>query len=193
MYDELLSVRSYAGSLLDRVTRSERRRPDLVLAAGWLSCLLAVATCDMGDHAAALLWCSDAERRSRDAGHPEIAAWATLTRVMIAFYQGQAGRAVALAGRGQRIAPVGTVAYAKLAAQEMRAWALLGKPDEMARARGRAAKAIARLPSDVATTGAFSINLAEDPPYTATSLLLVNRFQEAVSATNRVIKTVYGA
>jgi len=191
VYDDLFSVRSYAGFLLDRARRSAQRRSDVVVAAGWLSSLLAVVTCDMGDHAAALVWCSDAERRSREAGHAEIAAWAALTRVMIAFYQGHAGRAVALAGRGQTIAPVGTAAYAKLAAQEMRAWALLGKPDEMAEAKRRAAKAIAELPAGVATTGAFSINLAEDPPYTATSLLLVDRYPEAVSATNRVIGTVY--
>lgn len=191
VYEELLNVRFFAGSLLDHVARTERRRLDLILMTGWLSCLLGIVTCDMGDHAAALLWCSDAERRSREAGHPEIASWATLTRSTIAFYQGQAGHAVALAEQGQQIAPVGSVAYAKLAAQEMRAWAMLRRPDEMKRARGRAGRAIARLPSDVATTGAFSIPLAEDPPYTATSLLLVDQYREAVSATDRMLKIVY--
>lgn len=192
VYDELLGVRSYAGTLIDRVGRSVRNRSDLASVVGWLSCLLAVVTCDMGDHPAALLWCADAERRSQEAGHPEIAAWATHTRVMIAFYQGLARKAVALAERGQHLAPGGSVVYAKLAAQEMRAWALLGNLEGMEQARGRAAQAMAKLSSDAAVTGTFSIPLAEDPPYTATSLLLVNRFHDAASATERVIETVYG-
>ena len=61
----------------------------------------------------------------------------------------------------------------------------------MAQARTHASTALGRLPNDAATTGAFSIPLAEDPPYTATSLLLVNRYEEAVQATHRVIETVY--
>ncbi len=192
VYDDLLSVRSYAGWRLDHASRSAQRRSDLAVAAGSLSNLLAVVTSYMGDHGAALVWCSDAERRSQEAGHPELAGWAALTRAMIAYYQGQARHSVALAGRGQEIAPVGTVAYAKLAAQEMRARAMLGDADGMRQAKRRAAKAIARLPSRSATTGVFSITRDEDPPYTATSLLLVRRFEEAVSATNRVIEAVYG-
>ena len=64
---------------------------------GWLSCLLGIVTCDMGDHAAALLWVLRRRASQPEAGHPEIASWATLTRSTIAFYQGQAGHAVALA------------------------------------------------------------------------------------------------
>jgi len=41
--------------------------------------------------------------------------------------------------------------------------------------------------------GAFSINLADDPPYTATSLLLLGRNKEAAEATRRVIATFYGS
>jgi predicted XRE-type DNA-binding protein len=191
VYDDLLAARSYAGLRLDRARRSARRRSDLVVAAGHLSNLLAVVTSYLGDHAAALIWCADAERRSREAGHPELAGWAALTRAMIWYYQGQARRSVALAGQGQQIAPVGTVAHARLAAQEMRARAMLGDADGMTQAKHRAAQAIARLPGDVATTGVFSITLDEDPPYTATSLLLVDRFAEAASVTSRIIQTVY--
>lgn len=190
VYDDLLSVRSCAGSLLGRAT-SARRRSDLVVAAGWLSNLLAVTTSYLGDHAAALVWCSDAERRGREAGHAELAGWATLHQATIAYYQGQARRSVTLTRRGQKIASVGTVPYAKLAAQEMRALAMLGDTEGMAQAKRSAAEAIAKLPSDAPTTGVFSIALAEEPPYTATSLLLAKRFAAAVSATNRVIETVH--
>jgi hypothetical protein len=190
VYDDLLSVRTHAGWLLDR-HGAARRRSDVVAAAGWLSNLLAVATSYLGDHAAALVWCGDAERRGREAGHLELSGWATLTKATIAYYQGEARRSVALASQGQKVAPIGTAVHAKLAAQEMRARAMLGDAGGMERAKHRATKAIAKLPSGVAESGVFSITQDEDPPYTATSLLLVRRFGEAVSATNRVIDAVY--
>jgi hypothetical protein len=189
VYDELLAVRSYTKGLLDRAKPS--REANLTLASGWLSHLLAVAACDMGEHTAAQLWCSDAERRSEDARHPDLAAWSVLTRAMIAFYQGHSQQSVTLAARGQEIAPMGTVVHAKLASQEMRAAAMTGAADHMARARRHAAAAISALPPNVPETGVFSIALAEDPPYTATSLLLVGQSREAVAATGRVIQTVY--
>lgn len=110
---------------------------------------------------------------------------------MIAFYQGQPRGSVTLAAQGQEIAPIGTVIHAKLASQEMRAAAMAGDTARMSDARRYAAKAIAELPSNAKVTGAFSINLGEDPPYTATSLLFAGNFKEAVSATNRVIQGVY--
>lgn len=192
IYDELLSIRSYAGALLSRAGDQHGRQADLIVAAGWLSNLLAVATSYLGDHAAALVWCVDAERRGLEAGHPELAGWAALTQAMIAYYQGQTSRSVDLAGRGLRTAPVGTVAHAKLAAQEMRARAKLGDADGMAQARTRAATAVARLPAAVPSTGVFAVARAEDPPYTATSLLLVGQFEQAVTATGQVLDTVYG-
>lgn len=145
----------------------------------------------MGNHAAALVWCSDTARRGQDAGHPELLGWAALTRALIAYYQGQADRSVALACRGKEVTPLGTVAHAKLAAQEMRARAMLGDAAGMAHAKRQAATAMERLTPDAATTGAFAIPRAEDPPYTATSLLLVKRYQDAAEATRRVIETVY--
>jgi hypothetical protein len=158
---------------------------------GWLSNLLAVAACDMGEQATARVWCSDAERRSEEARHPELAAWAIMTRALIAFYQGLPHQSVSLAAWGQKVAPFGTVIHAKLAAHEMRAAAMVGDASRVADARRYAACAIAALPPDASISGAFSINLAEDPPYTATSLLFVGEFGEAVSATNRVIKNIY--
>jgi hypothetical protein len=191
MYDDLLNVRSYAGTLLQRLRSPTRQRSDLIVAAGWLSNLLAVATSYMGDHGSALIWCVDAERLSYESGYPDIVGWAALTRAMIAYYQGRAGRSIELASNGQTIAPIGTIAHAKLAAQEMRARAMLGDAEGMVQAKHRATKAIAGLPSDVATTGVFSIALSEDPPYTATSLLLVNRFREAALITEGVIQAAY--
>lgn len=50
-----------------------------------------------------------------------------------------------------------------------------------------------RLRPDERATGVFSVAAGEDPPYTATSLLLAGDYKEAVPATNRVITTVYQA
>lgn len=68
VYDELLSARSFAGTLLHR--GAPRRRPELAVTTGWLSSLLAISATDLGDHAAAVVWCADTERRSREGAHP---------------------------------------------------------------------------------------------------------------------------
>jgi len=191
LYGELLGVRAYAGSLLASMPPPSERS-DLVIAVGWLSNLLALVTHDLGDHAAALVWCADAERRGQDAGHPELAGWAAQTRVLMAFYDGQARDAVVHAQHGQALAPLGTVAHARLVAQEMRAWALLGDAQMVRDTRRRAEETIAKLPPETPTQGAFSISLAADPPYTATSLLLLGHLQEAAELTRQVIATHYG-
>lgn len=192
LYHEILGVRAHVGTLLDG-TRAANNHSDLVVVAGWLSNLLALVTHDLHDRAASLVWCADAERRSREAHYPELEGWAAQTRVLMSFYGGQAHEAVTHAQRGQQFAPLGTIAHAKLVAHEMRAWALIGNSDKVFSTRWRAEKAIAKLPPDTPTRGAFSISLAEDPPYTATSLLLLGRHQEALEATRRVMGTFYGS
>jgi hypothetical protein len=188
VYDDLLNVRLFAGSLLGQ---GGRGRSDLVVTAGWLSGLLAVSATDLGEHAAALVWCADTERRGRDAGQPDLLGWAALTRALIAYYHGQAHRSAALASRGQGVTSLGTVVHAKLAAQEMRARAMMGDAAGMARARHHAATAMGKLAADSAAAGAFSIPRAEDPPYTATSLLLVQKYRDSAETTRRIIETVY--
>jgi hypothetical protein len=60
VYDELVSVRSFAGELLDRGGRA--RRPDLAVTAGWLSSLLAISATDFGDHGDAVRSAAAARR-----------------------------------------------------------------------------------------------------------------------------------
>lgn len=191
VYNELLNVRSFAGSLLSQRTPAGTGRSDLIVITGLLSCLLAISATDIGDHASALVWCSDTERRGYDAGHPDLLGWAAVTRSLIAYYYGQPHRSAALARRGQEVAAPGTAAHARLAAQEMRSRAMLGDADGMETARRHAAAAVESLGPGAATTGAFSIPLDEDPPYTATSFLLVGRYREAAEVTRRVIAMVY--
>lgn len=190
VYDELLAIRTFVGDILARSGTTPRRR-DLIAANGWLSNLLAIASCDMGARTTARLWCAEAERHGTEIDHPELSAWAMLTRSMIAFYRDHSRQSMDLASAGATRAPLGTVIHAKLVSQEMRASAMLGNGTRMKEARTAAAKAIANLPPDATTTGAFSIALGEDPPYTATSLMLLGDYREAVVATGRVIQTVY--
>jgi hypothetical protein len=99
VYGELLSARSFAGTLLGR--SAPRQRPDLTVTAGWLSSLLAISAADLGEHAAAIIWCTDTERHGRDAAYPELLGWAALTRSLIAWYQGDPLASAAAARRGQ--------------------------------------------------------------------------------------------
>jgi transcriptional regulator with XRE-family HTH domain len=100
VYDEIVSARSFAGMLIDRGSRP--RLPELAVTTGWLSSLLAISAVDLGDHATALVWCADTERRGRDARHPELLGWAALTRSLIAWYQGDPALSAARAGRDRR-------------------------------------------------------------------------------------------
>ncbi len=189
VYGELLSARSFAGTLLGR--SSPRQRPDLTVTAGWLSSLLAISAADLGDHAAAVIWYTDTERRGRDASFPELLGWAALTRALIAWYQGDPRASAAAARRGQAAGQPGSVAHAKLAAQEMRCRAMLGDAAGMADARRRAADAMARLGPPALAASVYSVPRAEDPPYTATSLLLAGRYAEAAQMTQRIIEVAY--
>lgn len=190
-YRELIAGRTYAARMLGGAATGPRRA-NLTVSAGWLSNLLAVVTSQQGDHAAALVWCADAERQGHTTDRPELAGWAAVTRATIAFYQGDPHRAAAVASQAQQLVPAGTVPHAKLAAQEMRARAMLGEINAAEKAKRRAAESMQKFaltPSGGA--GVFSMPVAEDPPYTATSLLFMKRFQEAVYATNRVLDTTY--
>ena len=166
-------------------------RPELAITTGWLSSLLAISATDLGDHTTAVVWCADTERRGRDAKYPELAGWAALTRSLIAWYQGDPVRSAVAARRGQAEAPPGTVACAKLAAQEMRCLAIAGDTAGMSAARRRAAAAMSQLSPSAPVSGVYSVPRAEDPPYTATSLLLAGRHREAAEMTRRIIATAY--
>jgi hypothetical protein len=66
-----------------------------------------------------------------------------------------------------------------------------GDAAQLAAARRRAAREMALIPASAGGLGAFAVPAGEDPPYTATSLLLAGRFSEAATATARLIETVY--
>jgi transcriptional regulator with XRE-family HTH domain len=164
VYGELMSVRSFAGTLLGR--SAPRHRPDLTVAAGWLSRLLAISAADLGDHAAAVIWCTDTERRGRDASYPELLGWAALTRSLIAWYQGDPLASAAAAGMAR---PTGSPARSRTPSSPPRRCAAgpcSVMPPGMADARRRAAAAMAQLGPPVPAASVYSVPRAEDPPYT---------------------------
>lgn len=184
-------VRRQAGSARRSGTRrgAPPAHPDLIASAGWLSSLLAISASDLGDHAEALVWCADTERRGRQAQHPELLGWAALTRAVIAYYQGGARLSAATARRGQANAAPGTVAYLKLTAHEMRSLAMLGDAAGMTEANRRAVVAMDRLGPHAHSGGVYSTPRAGDPPYTATSLLLTGQYRNAEQVTRRLVET----
>ena len=173
VYDEIVSARSFAGMLLGR--GSPARRPELAVTTGWLSSLLAISATDLGDHAAALVWCADTERRGREARYPGAARLGRTYPVADCLVPGRPGALCCCRAPGPGRGASRDGRTAKLAAQEMRCLAMAGDTAGMSAARRRAATAMSQLGPSAPTSGIYSVPRAEDPPYTATSLLLAGR------------------
>jgi tetratricopeptide (TPR) repeat protein len=142
-----LDQRRYVGRLLEgRLTLAHRRR--LLVAAGWLSVLLAQLYFDAGDREAAEANRDTALRLARQAGHTELTAWTVQALASWALADGRFHDALDLARAGQDLAPPATTAAAQLALDEAQAWAALGDPAQAAAARHQAALTRAMLPGD---------------------------------------------
>ena len=135
----------YAGRLLDgRPTLGQHRR--LLVAAGWLSVLLAQLLFDAGDREAAEASRDAAFRMAGQAGHAELAAWAVEALALWALADGRARDALELAQAGQDLAPPASAAAVQLALDEAQAWTSLGDRGQAAGARRQAALTRAMLP-----------------------------------------------
>jgi len=140
----------YVGHLLEgRLTLSRHRR--LLVAAGWLSLLLARLHFDAGDREAAEAGRDAALRLARQAGHAELAAWAVEALASWALVDGRFREALDLARAGQDLAPPASAAAVQLALDEAQAWASLGDRDQAAGARRLAALTSAMLPKAAAS------------------------------------------
>jgi hypothetical protein len=73
----------------------------------------------------------------------------------------------------------------------MRCQAMIGDATGMTDARHRAAAAMARLGPPTPAVSVYSVPQAEEPPYTATSLLVAGRYAEAAQMTRQIIDTAY--
>ncbi|HYN18560.1 MAG TPA: hypothetical protein VEY96_10805, partial [Actinomycetes bacterium] len=137
--------RRYVGRLLaGRLTLERHRR--LLVAAGWLSVLLAQLYFDTGERDAAEANRDAAHRLAHQAGHAELAACAVESLASWALADGRFRDAVELAGAGQELAPPASIVALQLALDEAEAWTSLGDPGEAAAARRQAALTRAMLP-----------------------------------------------
>jgi len=172
--DEVLGMRRWVGSLMDRkLTLNEHR--ELIVAAGWLSVLLGLLCFDGGEHPAARVWCDDGRERGLEAGHLELAAWSREPLVLAAFYAGQPAEAVAAAREGLALAPRGSGAEVKMAAHEMRVLADLGDRHGFTQARRRAETSYLKLPPTGHVPGKpWAVSVRGDlPPLMGASMVLL--------------------
>jgi hypothetical protein len=137
--------RRYVGRrLAGRLTLDGRRR--LLVAAGWLSALLAELQFDAGEREAAEANRDAASRLAGHAGHAELAAHAVGTLASWALADGRFRDAVELARAGQDLAPPASATALRLALDEAQAWTSLGDRREAAAARHQATLTRAMLP-----------------------------------------------
>jgi Helix-turn-helix domain len=142
----VLAQLRYVGRLLERrPTLAQHRR--LLVAAGWLSVLLARLFFEAGDRQAAEASRDAAFRLARLAGHAELAAWSVEALAVWALADGRFRDALELARDGQDLAPPASAAAVQLALDEAEAWTCLGDPAQAAGARHQAALTQAMLPA----------------------------------------------
>lgn len=133
----VLTLRDTRGTL--------REKRDLLLAAGWLSALLACLQVDIGNRAGA-----EASRRAafsigHEAGHPELMAWAVEVLAWVALIDERFPTAAKVARAAADLTRIGTSAMAQLAVQEAKAWSQLRMRRDAEAALGRAELALAEL------------------------------------------------
>ena len=142
----VLAQLGYVGRLLDRrPTLAQHRR--LLVAAGWLSVVVAQLSFEAGDREAAEASRDAAFRLARQAGHAELAAWSVEVLALWALADGRLTDALELAQSGQDLAPPASAAAVQLALDEAQAWASLGDRSRAAGARHQAALTRAMLPT----------------------------------------------
>lgn len=142
----VLAQLRHVGRLLERrPTLAQHRR--LLVAAGWLSVLLAQLWFEAGDREAAEASRDAAFRLGRQAGHAELTAWSVEALAQWALADGRFTDALDLARSGQDLAPPASAAALQLALDEAQAWACLGDHAQAAGARHQAALTSAMLPA----------------------------------------------
>ena len=142
----VLAQLGYVGRLLERrPTLAQHRR--LLVAAGWLSVVVAQLSFEAGDREAAEASRDAAFRLARQAGHAELAAWSVEVLALWALADGRLTDALELAQSGQDLAPPASAAAVQLALDEAQAWASLGDQGRAAGARHQAALTRAMLPT----------------------------------------------
>jgi len=160
--------RDVAGLLDGRATLTQRRR--LLVAGGWLALLAATVHVDLRHRPAARAARDIAMSIGREAGEPELVAWAVEIAAWEAIVDRDWQAATLLARTGQEVAPRAGAAAVQLAAQEARATARIGDSRTVHAALDRAGAALQRQPDGAPTDHHFVFDPAKLTYYTATAL-----------------------
>ena len=137
--------RRYVKTLWENAaTVSERH--GLMVAAGWLSALLACLQWDMGNRSAAESNRLAVFHLGYEGGHPELMAWAFEIRAWVAVVEGEFLKAAKIARAGQDITSAAGSVQVQLAVQEAKAWARLGDGHATEHALRRAEATLEALP-----------------------------------------------
>ncbi len=136
LFHRMLHLRGEVFRLLDARVRPGQAA-QLMLLGGQVCGLLANASLDLGDRAAAMAQAKAAWTYASVIDHQALRAWVRGLQAMIAYWSGSPDTAVRLAQDGQRYAPSRT-AFARLASIEALASAAMGVEAETVRTIGGA-------------------------------------------------------
>ena len=126
---EARHIRNLAYLLLDK-TRRPAQTAQLYQVAGQACGLLSVVSFDMARWDAAEEQARSARTYAELIGDADLEAWSRGTQALIANWRGQSRRAIDLIASSIEAAPAGA-STARLRAIEARAWAELGRPDQV--------------------------------------------------------------
>jgi hypothetical protein len=126
---EARHIRNVAYLLLDK-TRRPAQTSELYQVAGQACGLLSVVAFDLARWDAAEEQARSARTYAELIGDADLEAWSRGTQALIANWRGQSRRAIDLIASSVDAAPAGA-STARLRAIEARAWAELGRPDQV--------------------------------------------------------------
>jgi transcriptional regulator with XRE-family HTH domain len=160
---------AYVSRLLDaRKTLEEHRR--LLVVGGWFSLLGATLHIDLKQEHAATSRLKTAVTLAQHAEHPEIESWVYETSAWRVLTDGDYARALELSQKAQHIAPASSSVAIQATAQEGRARARLGQPNETYAAIERVQQLSASLEVATRPEHHYQYDPAKSLAYTATTL-----------------------
>lgn len=163
---------TYVMSLMDaRKTLAEHKR--LLIVSGWLSLLAATVHIDLKQQAAASACLRTAAALAQHAGLNEIRAWCYETEAWRVLTEGDHLKAVELSKVAQELAPSGSSVAIQATAQEGRAWARLGQPQETYSAIDQVSRLVGPLVKPERAEHHYRYDPDKSVAYTATTLAWV--------------------
>lgn len=189
---EARHIRNLAYLLLEK-TRKPAQTAELYQAAGHACGLLSIVSFDLARWDAAEEQARSAHTYAELVGDADLRAWSRGTQALIANWRGQSRRAIDLIGSSVEAAPSG-VATARLQAIEARAWAELGRPDQVKEVLRLAdtEMEVARQENDLydGTGGEFGWGPSRHAACAGTALLTVGQAAQAVNRIGEAISLI---